>query len=243
MCVLLTGLGNAWWGAVQKQKLVQGQLRDADVTFKLCRRSSILPEGFRPPMRQRMFTSAADERCLDPDIMERSEMIRKARGVAQDVMNGTALPKRTRPREGKSILERIACRRTAGEAAATEARGTAAPRAEDPADGGIAAEVEAGSMWDGYVSRKGAAEARRADAGGTHSSTGMGAGEGPGQPGIRRESIDWNSMGMGGGGGLTGRGTALSVPVGGGRGAGGGIDGLGSGVYSVGAAGAPFLTQ
>lgn len=230
---------------MQKQKLLQGQLRDADVTFKLCRRSSILPESFRPPMRQRKFASAADERGMDPDVLERSEMIRKARNVAQDVMNGTAIPKRSRPREGNSIMERIARRRTACEAAAaaTETAGASAPPAGGPAAGGPVAEVESGSMWDGYVHRNGAADARRAGAGGAHGSAGLGAGAGSGQPAVGQDAVDRQSAEVGGGGAFMDRGTALSVPVGGSHGVGGGVDGLGSGLNAVGAAGAPFLTQ
>lgn len=213
---------------MQKRTQLQAQLRDAAINFKLCGRSTILPVDFAPVMRQQHFASVLDERLLDPGVRERCDMIREARSVALDVMNGTALPKRDRPRSHKSIMERIVSRRTGDEPAAAAAD-TAAPGA-----GGAAAEDCEGtrSMWDDYLQRGGAVEAR-------HAAVGRGASAGVGaapahaateqQPAVRAT-----------GGGCTTQAGSVSVPA---RLAVEAGDGLGSGLHAYGAAGAPFLTQ
>eukprot|EP00892_Ulva_mutabilis_P006080 jgi/Ulvmu1/3844/UM018_0060.1 len=182
--------------AEAKQKQLQELLRHADVNFKLCPRSDILPDAFRPEMKLTRFPTAADESALVPQVRERSEMITKARSVAQDVMNDSAVPKRSRPRTGKSILERIVSRRTeAGAAAPTDAGADAAGAHAAPAAAASAAETGCGGSVGGSVEFAQWGEAGRVEGRGLSTSGGGGRREG-----IGSAAVSAPAMGAPGGG-------------------------------------------
>lgn len=166
-------------------------------------------------MRQYRFESVMDERALDPHVKERSDMIREARSVAQDVMNNAAVPKRCRPRTGKSIMERIVSRRTEAEAQEeSEALGIAAATAGGVADEGAA---EGGSMWQDYLNRGGA---MRSDVRGP-------AAAGPGGSAIK--GAETRTVGAGGSGGEH---EHVSAPAAGACGGGGVEGGPGIGLHA-----------